>query len=77
MIVDGDDGAMREIRTCITGAHWFAGKKVRTVEGHATRDASGTITALSPVQRAFIEHFSFQSRLLYARIRHRRDRADG
>ena len=60
VIVDGDDGAMREIRTCITGAHWFAGKKVRTVEGHATRDASGTITALSPVQQAFIEHFSFQ-----------------
>lgn len=60
VIVDGDDGVMREIRTCITGAHWFAGKKVRTVEGHATRDASGAITALSPVQQAFIEHFSFQ-----------------
>ncbi|MDH7795434.1 aerobic-type carbon monoxide dehydrogenase small subunit (CoxS/CutS family) [Beijerinckia sp. GAS462] len=60
VIVDGDDGSLREVRTCITGAHWFAGKKVRTVEGHATRDASGAITALSPVQQAFIEHFSFQ-----------------
>lgn len=59
-VIVEEDGALREMRTCITGAHWFAGKKVRTVEGHATRDASGAITALSPVQQAFIEHFSFQ-----------------
>ena len=36
------------------------GKKVRTVEGHARRDAAGAITELSPVQQAFIESFSFQ-----------------
>lgn len=60
VIVEQDDGSLEEMRTCITGAHWFAGKKVRTVEGHARRDASGAIAALSPVQQAFIEHFSFQ-----------------
>lgn len=60
VIVENDDGTLREMRTCITGAHWFEGRKVRTVEGHAERDASGAITALSPVQQAFIEHFSFQ-----------------
>lgn len=60
VIVEKDDGSLDEMRTCITGAHWFAGKKVRTVEGHAKRDASGAITELSPVQQAFIEHFSFQ-----------------
>lgn len=60
VIVERDDGSLEEVRTCITAAQWFAGKKVRTVEGHAKRDASGVITALSPVQRAFVQHFSFQ-----------------
>ena len=60
VIVEKDDGRLEEMRTCITGAHWFAGKKVRTVEGHAKRDAAGAIIELSPVQQAFIEHFSFQ-----------------
>jgi aerobic-type carbon monoxide dehydrogenase small subunit (CoxS/CutS family) len=60
VIVENDDGTLQEMRTCITGAHWFEGRKVRTIEGHAERDASGAITALSPVQQAFIEHFSFQ-----------------
>ncbi|WP_313299438.1 2Fe-2S iron-sulfur cluster-binding protein [Diaphorobacter sp.] len=32
VISDGADGS-QEIRTCITGAHFFAGKKVRTIEG--------------------------------------------
>lgn len=60
VVVEKPDGALEEMRTCITGAHWFAGRKVTTVEGHAKRDAAGTITELSPVQQAFIEHFSFQ-----------------
>lgn len=60
VIVEKDDGTLEEMRTCITGAHWFEGKKVRTIEGHAKRDANGTITELTPVQQAFIEHFSFQ-----------------
>lgn len=60
VIVEKDDGTLDEIRTCVTGAHWFAGKKVRTIEGHARRDAAGAIVDLSPVQQAFIEHFSFQ-----------------
>lgn len=60
VIVENDDGTLAKMRTCITGAHWFEGRKVRTIEGHAKRDASGAITQLSPVQQAFIEHFSFQ-----------------
>jgi aerobic-type carbon monoxide dehydrogenase small subunit (CoxS/CutS family) len=60
VIVEQDDGTLAEVPTCITGAHWFDGKKVRTIEGHAKRDASGAITQLSPVQQAFIENFSFQ-----------------
>lgn len=60
VIVEREDGALEEVRTCITGAHWFEGKNVRTVEGHASRDASGAIIALTPIQQAFIEHFSFQ-----------------
>ena len=59
VILDGPDGP-REIRSCITGVHFFAGKAIRTVEGHAERDAQGNVVRLSPVQQAFIEHFSFQ-----------------
>jgi aerobic-type carbon monoxide dehydrogenase small subunit (CoxS/CutS family) len=60
VMLEQPDGSHREIRTCITGAHYFAGKKVRTIEGHATRDVQGNVVALSPVQQAFIEHFAFQ-----------------
>jgi len=59
VILDDADGA-REIRTCITGAHFFAGKAIRTVEGHAERDADGNVVRLSAVQQAFVEHFAFQ-----------------
>lgn len=60
IMVEEADGAVREMRTCIIGAHWFAGKKVITIEGHAQHDAQGALVALSPVQQAFIEHFAFQ-----------------
>lgn len=60
VIVENDDGTLAEMRTCITGAHWFAGKKVTTIEGHAKHDEAGNSTGLTPVQQAFIEHFSFQ-----------------
>jgi aerobic-type carbon monoxide dehydrogenase small subunit (CoxS/CutS family) len=59
VILDGPAGP-REIRSCITGAHFFAGKAIRTVEGHAERDAQGNVVRLSPVQQALIDHFSFQ-----------------
>lgn len=60
VVLEKADGSLEEMRTCITGAHWFAGRKIRTVEGQAKRDANGAIVELSPVQQAFIEHFSFQ-----------------
>ncbi|PVA09264.1 (2Fe-2S)-binding protein [Pelagivirga sediminicola] len=60
VIVDDEDGTSREMRTCITGAHYFNGRKIRTVEGHAKRNEAGEIEALSPIQEAFLDHFSFQ-----------------
>ncbi len=60
VIVDKPDGSSEEVRTCITGAHYFDGKTIRTVEGHAQRDEEGHIDALSTVQQQFLEHFSFQ-----------------
>jgi aerobic-type carbon monoxide dehydrogenase small subunit (CoxS/CutS family) len=59
-ILDKPDGTSDEFRTCITGAHFFQGKKVRTVEGHGKRNEKGEIVELSPVQQKFLEHFSFQ-----------------
>jgi aerobic-type carbon monoxide dehydrogenase small subunit (CoxS/CutS family) len=59
IIVDLPDGRSEEVRTCIARAHSFAGKSVRTIEGHARPDARGRLE-LSPVQQAFIEHFAFQ-----------------
>lgn len=59
VIVDEEDGTSREMRTCITGAHYFNGRTIRTVEGHATRDENGAV-ALTPIQEAFLDHFSFQ-----------------
>lgn len=60
IILDDPAKGAVEMRTCITAAHFFAGKTVRTIEGHATRDAAGNVLRLTPVQQAFIEHFAFQ-----------------
>jgi aerobic-type carbon monoxide dehydrogenase small subunit (CoxS/CutS family) len=54
VILDHPDGAGEAVPTCIAPAASFDGKKVRTIEGQA---AGGT---LSPLQQAFLEHFSFQ-----------------
>ncbi|WP_271410642.1 (2Fe-2S)-binding protein [Pseudomonas sp. Q1-7] len=59
-ILDKPDGTSEEIRTCITGAHFFDGKQVRTVEAHAKRDAKGAVTELNPIQQKFIDQFAFQ-----------------
>ena len=60
VILDKADGSSEEVRSCITGAHFFDGKKVRTIEGHAKRNEQGEVVELSPVQQKFLEHFSFQ-----------------
>ncbi len=59
IIVDHPDGTSEEMRTCITGAHFFNDKTVRTIEGIAHKDKSGEVIP-SPVQKAFMDHFSFQ-----------------
>ncbi|OWT57681.1 (2Fe-2S)-binding protein [Candidimonas nitroreducens] len=60
VILDQPDGTSVEMRSCITGAAYFQGKKIRTIEGHAQRNAAGEVTALSPVQQKFLEFYSFQ-----------------
>lgn len=59
VIVDDADGS-REVPSCVTAAHDFDGKRIRTIEGHARRAETGAIVDLSPVQQAFLDHFSFQ-----------------
>lgn len=55
-----DDGEIsKPMLACITGVAGLQGKKIRTVEAHATTDAAGQVRP-SPVQQAFLDHFSFQ-----------------
>ena len=54
IIVDNADGTSETMPTCVVAAVNFSGKTVRTVEGHARNGQ------LSPLQKAFVEHFSFQ-----------------
>lgn len=54
VIVDGPDGTSHTSPTCMVAAAHFNGKSIRTVEGHA-RDGK-----LTPLQKAFVEHFAFQ-----------------
>ena len=60
IIVDKEDGSSESVRTCVNGVGRFNGKRVRTVEGHAKKNKLGKIIALSPVQKTFLDHFSFQ-----------------
>jgi aerobic-type carbon monoxide dehydrogenase small subunit (CoxS/CutS family) len=60
VIVDKSDGTSEEVRSCINGAHFFDGKNIRTIEGHAKRNEDGEVVEMSPVQQKFLEHFSFQ-----------------
>lgn len=54
VIIDDPDRASYTSPTCIVPAASFNGKSIRTVEGHA-KDGE-----LTPLQKAFIEHFAFQ-----------------
>jgi aerobic-type carbon monoxide dehydrogenase small subunit (CoxS/CutS family) len=54
VIVDNPDGSSETMPTCVVPAANFAGKSIRTIEGHA-KDGQ-----LSTLQKAFVEHFSFQ-----------------
>jgi aerobic-type carbon monoxide dehydrogenase small subunit (CoxS/CutS family) len=54
VIVDNPDGTSHTSPTCVVSAASFNGKSIRTIEGHARNGE------LSPLQKAFIEHFAFQ-----------------
>ncbi len=60
VICDRDDRTSEEVQTCITGADFFDGKSIRTIEGIAQTNDKGEIVALSPLQQAFLDKFSFQ-----------------
>jgi xanthine dehydrogenase YagT iron-sulfur-binding subunit len=60
VILDKPDGTSEEMRSCITGAHFFNGRSIRTIEGLARRNEAGEVVELSPVQQKFLDHFSFQ-----------------
>ena len=60
VIWDRDDQTSEEVPTCITGADFFDGKRIRTIEGAAQTNDNGEIIALSGVQQAFLDRFSFQ-----------------
>ncbi|WP_322015691.1 (2Fe-2S)-binding protein [Paraburkholderia sp. J12] len=60
VILDKPDGTSEEMRSCITGAHFFNGRSIRTIEGHAKRNEAGEVVELSPIQQKFLDHFSFQ-----------------
>ncbi|GLS91918.1 hypothetical protein GCM10007916_29880 [Psychromonas marina] len=60
ILVEDEQGMLKTERTCIHNALVFNGKKVHTIEGHATKDKYGEIIALHPVQESFSKHFSFQ-----------------
>ena len=58
-IWDRDDKTSETVPTCITGADFFDGKRIRTIEGIAARNDKGD-ARLSPVQQAFLDYYSFQ-----------------
>ena len=60
VIWDRENNTSEEVRTCITGAGFFDGKRIRTIEGIARRGHDDKDLALSPVQQAFLNQFSFQ-----------------
>jgi xanthine dehydrogenase YagT iron-sulfur-binding subunit len=60
VIWDRDDHTSEEVPSCITGADFFDGKRIRTIEGIARRSGADGTVVLSPVQQAFLDHFSFQ-----------------
>lgn len=60
VIWDKDDRTSEEVPSCITGAHFFDGKRIRTIEGMATHDEKTGKVVPSPVQQAFLDHYSFQ-----------------
>ena len=59
IIVDHPEKGASTVPACVTGVAWLNGKTIRTVEGIASMDDKGNLQP-SPMQKAFLEHFSFQ-----------------
>lgn len=59
VIVDNPDGTSETSVTCVMPASAFQDKMIRTIEGHAKTNEKGAVV-LSPVQKAFLDGFSFQ-----------------
>src|SRR5690606_19454644 len=54
------NGSTTESRTCVFSDLYVDNKSIVTIEGQAKYDKLGTVESLTPVQQAFIDHFSFQ-----------------
>ena len=59
VIIDNPDNTSETSLTCVVAAQDFAGRSIRTIEGHARKSVQGELQ-LSPVQQAFQDGFSFQ-----------------
>ena len=60
VIVDNPDGSSHEMRTCINSALYFNGKNIRTIEGISGKLNTRNYNDLNPIQKKFVDHFSFQ-----------------
>src|SRR5258708_20080562 len=59
VILENPDGRLEEHPTCITGAHFFAGKSVKTFEGYAERVSSGQLVSLPHLHQPSMNPFPF------------------
>lgn len=77
VILDRPDGRSRAVPSCVTGVAHLDGARVRTVEGHASRNEDGSL-ALSAIQQAYLTPFhqpGALARIQPGRVhRRRRDR---
>ena len=76
VIWDRDDQTSEEVRSCITGAGFFDGKRIRTIEGIARRNDKGEIVSALAGAAGLPRPVQLPVRLLHAGLRQCRDRAD-
>ena len=76
VIWDRDDKTSEEVRTCITGAGFFDGKRIRTIEGIAQTRRQGRDRGALAGAAGLPRPVQLPMRLLHAGLRQCRHRAD-
>ena len=69
VIWDRDDQTSEEVPTCITGAHFFDGKRIRTIEGIARTNDKGEIVSTFASATGVPGSIQLPVRLLHTRVR--------